>query len=70
MTSPPAAEPLPTSGRPNSPPPHVDIADQDALLRAPDADSGERIVERMRGRATNAACTMSTDEIMTMLRDE
>lgn len=34
------------------------------------ATRGERIVERMRGRATSAMSAKSTDEIMALLRDE
>jgi len=52
----------------------VEVVADGATLRIvhsrPEATRGERIVERMRGRATSAARSMSTDEIMALLRDE
>ncbi|MBS1906954.1 MAG: AbrB/MazE/SpoVT family DNA-binding domain-containing protein [Actinobacteria bacterium] len=52
----------------------VEVVADGAALRIvhtqPEATRGERIVERMRGRATSSARTMSTDEIMALLRDE
>ncbi|MGQ0464646.1 MAG: AbrB/MazE/SpoVT family DNA-binding domain-containing protein [Sporichthyaceae bacterium] len=49
----------------------VDVVEEDGVLLIVRADadrsSGERLVERMRGRATTS---MRTDELMRLLRDE
>jgi len=49
------------------------IADGSTLRimhKHPDLTKGDRIVARMRGRATSRMREMSTDEIMALLRDE
>lgn len=52
----------------------VDVIADGAALRIvhkqADLSPAERIVARMRGRATSRMRSMSTDEIMALLRDE
>ena len=52
----------------------IDVVADGATLRIvrthPEQSRGDRIVQRMRGRATSAVRTLSTDEIMAIVRDE
>lgn len=66
----PTTDPLPTFGEPDGRPFLIDVEDRDVLNLALDADMGERLVKRTRGRATSTAHTMSTDEVMELTRGE